>query len=209
MKKDKVVEAVIDEEKTYFFPRFLAYIIDLLIVFIICIGIAVIIPENKNHEKFVNEYSKIQGDYMSSEISLDEYINKSKDVIYDIDYTNVLSTLSQVVVLILYYVGFQYYNKGQTVGKKIMKIRTISTNGKGLTINQLAIRSIIINSIMIKLLLVIGVLFAGRNNYYYLSMGLQIFDYAIIIMALIFVLFRRDGKGLHDLVCETKVVNAK
>ena len=208
-KEEKIIEAVVEEEKTYFFPRLIAYIIDAILVLIICSCVAFVLPANENHEKYVEEYTQIQKDLVDKKITTDEYINKSKDVVYDIDYSNTMATLSQVVVFILYYVVFQYYNKGQTIGKKIMKIKVVSTKDKELSLDQVAIRALIADSILINLLLVGAVLFIGRNYYYFTSLGLQILDYAVIIVALLMVLFRKDGKGLHDLAAGTKVVNTK
>ena len=184
-------------------------IIDAILVLIICSCVAFVLPANENHEKYVEEYTQIQKDLVDKKITTDEYINKSKDVVYDIDYSNTMATLSQVVVFILYYVVFQYYNKGQTIGKKIMKIKVVSTKDKELSLDQVAIRALIADSILINLLLVGAVLFIGRNYYYFTSLGLQILDYAVIIVALLMVLFRKDGKGLHDLAAGTKVVNTK
>ena len=208
-KNEKIIEAVIDEEKTYFFPRLIAYIIDFIIVLGLCYCVSLVLPVNENHTKYVEEYEQIQTELIDGTITQDEFINKSKDVVYDIDYTNTIHTLSQIVIFILYYVVFQYYNKGQTLGKKLMKIRIVSTNEKNLNINQVAIRALIVDSILINLLLVGLVLFGSRSYYYFASLGLQILDYSVIIIALLMVIFRKDGKGLHDLVAKTKVVNTK
>ena len=204
MKEDKVIE----EEKPFFFPRLIAFIIDSILVFIISVGLVSIIPADPNHAKYVKELESIQTGMVSNEIGTKEYVNKIKDVVYDLDHTNVLVSLAQVVIYIGYFTLFQYKNKGQTFGKKLMKLKVVSTNTKELSLNQVAIRTLICNSIFINLLLVACVLFMGRDYYYYATFSLQILNYGIIIVALFMILFRKDGKGLHDLVAKTKVVNA-
>lgn len=208
MKEDKVIEAVIDEEKPFFFPRFIAFIIDSIIVFIISVALVAVLPANPNHEKYLKELESIQTDMMNKKINASESFNRMKDVVYDVDYTNVLVSLTQVVVFIGYFVIFQYKNKGQTLGKKLMKLKVVSTDTKELNLNQVAVRALICDSIFINLLLVACVLFISRDYYYYASFGLQLLNYGIIIVALFMILFRKDGKGLHDLVAKTKVVNA-
>lgn len=212
-KEEKIIEAVIEEkskkDKPYFFPRMIAFIIDIILVSVISTLIVMVIPENENHKKYVEEYEQIQADYIDKKISEKEYINKSKDVVYDIDYTNTPSTIVQVVVLIGYFIVFQFYNKGQTLGKKIMKLRVVSNEDKDLTLNQVAYRAIIVDSILINILMIGAVLFIGRDYYYYTSFGLQGLDALLIIIALVMIIVRKDGRGLHDVIAKTKVISCK
>lgn len=225
-KKDKkVLEAVIYEKesndknqvketkeytdntmKPYFFPRLVAYIIDIILVSIICSGIMFLIPENKNYSKYVKEYEQIQTDFIKEKISKEEYINKSADIVYDIDYSNVFSMIIEIVLIILYFVVFQFYNKGQTLGKKLMKLRVISADDGNITLNQMAFRALIINAIFINILILTTLLFLGRDYYYYISSGLQGIAGIIVLVTLMMILFRKDGRGLHDVIVGTKVI---
>ena len=209
MTREKVVDAIIEEEKPFFFPRLVAYAIDTILVFVLMLGVALVLPTNSNHQKYIDEYKKAQADLIEEKITKEEFVNKSKDIVYDIDYSNTLVTLSQTVVFILYFVVFQYYNKGQTIGKKLMGIKVINNNGNELNINQVAIHALIANSIIINLLSIASVLFIGREYYYYASLGLQLINYFVIIVALIMIIFRKDGRGLHDVLANTKVSSAK
>lgn len=220
-KKEEVIEAVICEDKTneenkyvaetrvqkpYFFPRLVAYIIDMLLISLVCTGIMFVMPENKNYDKYMKEYEKIQTDLIEEKIDVKEYFNKSMDVVYDIDYSNVIPMILEVVLIILYFVVFQFYNKGQTFGKKLMKLRVVSTNDNDLTINQITYRSLIINSILINILILGSLLFLGRNYYFYANYALQLLSIIIVFVTLIMILFRKDGRGLHDVVAGTKVI---
>ena len=209
MKESKVVEAIIDEEKPFFFPRLIAYVIDTVLVLALMLGIACVLPVNSNHQKYMDEYKTIQADLIDGKITKKEFTNRYKDVVYDLDYTNTLVSLTQTVVFILYFIVFQYYNKGQTIGKKIMRIKVISTKDKEVSLDQIAIHALIANSIIINLLLVASVLFIGREYYYYASLGLQLINYFVIIVALVMIIFRKDGKGIHDVLANTKVVSIK
>lgn len=209
MKEAKVVDAIIEEDKPFFFPRLVAYIIDTVIVFALMLGLAVILPVNENHRKYMDEYETIQAQLIDGKMNKNEFTNRYKDVVYDLDYTNTLVSLSQTVLFILYFIVFQYYNKGQTIGKKIMGIKVVSTKEKDITLNQVAIHSLIANSIIINLLLVASVLFIGREYYYYASLGLQLINYFVIIVALLMIIFRKDGKGIHDVLANTKVISIK
>lgn len=210
MSSEKIEEALTKEtlknDKPYFFPRLVAYIIDVTLVSIVCSGILFLFPKNENYSKYLKEYQEVQTNFIDNKIEADEYIHKVADITYDIDYSNVLSMIVEVVLLILYFIVFQFYNKGQTFGKKLMKLRVVSTNGNELTLNQVTYRALIIDSILINLFMIAALLFLGRNYYYYASLSLQILSGIIIFVTLMMIFFRKDGRGLHDVVTGTKVI---
>lgn len=206
MVKEEKTEGNSNLQKPYFFPRLVAYIIDILIVSLVCSGIMFLLPENENYSKYVKEYEQIQTDFIEKNISMDEYVSKSVDIVYDIDYNNVLPMIIEVVLIILYFVVFQFYNKGQTFGKKLMKLRVVSVKEEDLTLNQVVYRAFILNSVFINILILGALLFIGRNYYYYASMILQFMEGVIVFITLIMILFRKDGRGLHDVIAGTKVI---
>ena len=207
--KEKVEKEEIrntQQRKSYFFPRFVAYILDVLLVSIVCTGISFFLPENENYNKYMDEYELIQTQYMEQEITATEYLNKSMDVIYDIDYSNFLFIIIEVVLIILYFIVFQFYNKGQTFGKKLMKLRVVSTVNDNLSVNQVAVRALIINSVFANVLLIGSLLFVGRDYYYYANSVIQAISLGVTLTAVVMVLFRKDGRGLHDMLANTQVI---
>ena len=210
MSSEKIEEALTKEtlknDKPYFFPRLVAYIIDVTLVSIVCSGILFLFPKNENYSKYLKEYQEVQTNFIDNKIEADEYIHKVADITYYIDYSNVLSMIVEVVLLILYFIVFQFYNKGQTFGKKLMKLRVVNNNGNELTLNQVTCRALIIDSILINLFMIAALLFSGRNYYYYASLSLQILSGIIIFVTLMMIFFRKDGRGLHDVVTGTKVI---
>ena len=210
MSSEKIEEALTKEtlknDKPYFFPRLVAYIIDVTLVSIVCSGILFLFPKNENYSKYLKEYQEVQTNFIDNKIEADEYIHKVADITYDIDYSNVLSMIVEVVLLILYFIVFQCYNKVQTFGKKLMKLRVVNNNGNELTLNQVTCRALIIDSILINLFMIAALLFSGRNYYYYASLSLQILSGIIIFVTLMMIFFRKDGRGLHDVVTGTKVI---
>lgn len=210
MSSQKVEEVdtkeALKNDKPYFFPRLVAYIIDVALVSIVCSGVLFLFPKNENYSKYLKEYQEVQTNFIDNKIEADEYIHKVADITYDIDYSNVLSMIVEVVLLILYFIVFQFYNKGQTFGKKLMKLRVVSTNGNELTLNQVTCRALIIDSILINLFMIAALLFSGRNYYYYASLSLQLLSGIIIFITLMMIFFRKDGRGLHDVMTGTKVI---
>ena len=68
------------------------------------------------------------------------------------------------------------------------------------------INEIIVKSILINLFMIAALLFSGRNYYYYASLSLQILSGIIIFVTLMMIFFRKDGRGIHDVVTGTKVI---
>ena len=95
---------------------------------------------------------------------------------------------------------------GETLGKKLMKIRVESETDE-LTINQMIFRSFMINSLLLYIIDFIIMLTVAKRSYIFVVMGVSFIQYIVLFICAIMMLFRKDGKGLHDLVCRTRVVN--
>ena len=64
----------------------------------------------------------------------------------------------------------------------------------------------IINSLITSSILVILILVLSKNNYMNYSRYVQLLDYSLILLSIGFVLYREDGRGLHDLFGGTRVI---
>ena len=97
---------------------------------------------------------------------------------------------------------------GQTIGKRIMKIRVVKNEDGTLSMNDMLIRGLINNYILANILIAIFVLI-NRNTYVYGSSIVQIIQYAILIASIFMIIIRKDGRSVADLICGTKVVSLK
>lgn len=191
--------------KAYFFPRFLAYGIDILIVSLVATLLCYFVPVD-NYNALKNELTGVQQKYLNHEISEEEYINQTALISYDLDYASVPSYIIQVSLTILYFVVFQFYRNGQTIGKKLMKIQVVSDGEHKLTINDYLFRAVIINSLLTNILMIVFVLFMSRDYYFYASLSLQIIQFVLSLVTIFMVLIRKDGRGLHDFLSHSRVV---
>lgn len=194
-----------NKEKAYFFPRVLAYLIDVLIVSLVVSLIVEFIPNDKLN-RLNKEMNELTTNYMNQNINAEEYLNGYQDMYYDIQYANVGFSIINLVAIISYFSVYQFYNKGQTLGKRIMKIKVISNDDSELTINNFVYRSMIIDGVFVGLVDLILVLFMNKNYYFYLSFPLQIVQEIVLLVIIIMILYKKDGRGLHDKLANTKVV---
>lgn len=211
--------------------RFVAYAIDILLISAVSSLITSNSYINKDFKKYMNvseEYETFYDNYEESvealdealeyeTITKDEYDSKLANINKEFDEKNidynylliklsVVPTIISILFILLYFVVIQYYLNGQTIGKRIMKLRVVSNNGKKLNILNYLLRSLILNSVFINVLTVIFVLTLSKRGYLIYNEIIYVVNY-VIEMAIIFMMcFDKNNKGLQDYVANTKVV---
>lgn len=200
------------EENAYFIKRLGSLILDMIIVSTVVSMLTFFVNNNSNYEKLTKEYNDVMEQAMDKKTSPKEYkklLSKASDISYDLSKQTVVVSFVSLTMYILYFIVFQFYNKGQTIGKKLMKIKIESNDGKDLTMNQLAVRSLIINSILANLILLAVIILGSKDVYFVSSTTVSMIQYIIIFTTAIMILFRKDKRGLHDVITNTKVINEK
>jgi len=223
MKKKNVYDKIKDEEekikeenkikkspdiKAMFSQRVLAFLIDLVLLSMITSLITMFIPMNDTATKLYEEQNRVLEDYVAGNVPMEEYVNQMIDLGYDISKQTVIISIVGVVISLLYYVVYPCYNNGQTFGKKLMKIKIKKTNDKELSMNDLLIRSMINNSILVNIITIALVLFLSKDLYLSMSSLLSSVQYLVLIISLIMIAFTKNAQGLHDKVVHTEVVMA-
>ena len=223
MKKKNVYDKIKDEEekikeenkikkspdiKAMFSQRVLAFLIDLVLLSMITSLITMFIPMNDTATKLYEEQNRVLEGYVEGTVSMEEYVNQMVDISYDISRQTVIISIVTIVISLLYYVVYPCYNNGQTFGKKLMKIKIKKTNDKELSMNDLLIRSMINNSILVNIINVALVLFLGKNLYLSTSSFVSIIQYLVLTISLIMIAFTKNAQGLHDKAVHTEVVQA-
>ena len=201
--KEKITE---NKENTYFTKRVFAYLIDILLVSFIASILSTPFLDAKRVENLSNQATKIVDQFQKNEISTEEYVIQYGNISYSIAREQGIVSIFVILLTILYFVVYQIYSKGQTLGKKLMKIRVESETDE-LTINQMIFRSFMINSLLLYIIDFIIMLTVAKRSYIFVVMGVSFIQYIVLFICAIMMLFRKDGKGLHDLVCRTRVVN--
>ena len=171
-----------------------AYIIDLMIVVFI-IGLFTNIEAlNPNYEKYEQAFESYKTLIAESEnTNNSQTVKQATNVMYDLNKYSVSTSIINVVVMVLYFGLFQYYNKGQTIGKK-------------LKLSQVIIRMLIINSVLTSVILICLISFASKGLYISTSKYINMIDATLVSASIIMIMFKNDGRGLHDLLANTKVV---
>ena len=187
--------------------RFFAYIIDIFIVLVIANLITMFIPISEKTQDYYKELQTTQKKMYDKEIDVKEYTDIVLEDNYNISKSTVLISLTSIIIYILYFVVYQVYNNGQTVGKKLMKIKVKSTTDESLSINTMLFRALIIYGIAANIINLILILLLKKELYLSISNTINIIQSLIVIISVFMILFSKQKRGIHDIITKTEVVN--
>lgn len=186
------------------FKRFMAYVIDILIVLIICSLLNNIVPNTKinglNHSLNV-----ITENVLNNQISFKEYLSNYMYINYSIDKINILFTTLNIMFIIIYFIIIPLLNKGKTIGLSIFKLKIDGD----VNIKNLFIRNIITTGVLYMILNVLLV-FILKYKYYFVVLSILAFiQFLLVIISTFMVIYRKDEKGLQDILSNTYIEKVK
>lgn len=190
-----------------FNKRFFAYIIDIFIVLVIANLITMFIPISEKTQDYYKELQTTQKKMYDKKIDVKEYTDIVLEDNYNISKGTVLISLTSIIIYILYFVVYQVYNNGQTVGKKLMKIKVKSITDESLSINTMLFRALIIYGIAANIINLMLILLLKKELYLSISNTISIIQSLIVIISVFMILFSKQKRGIHDIITKTEVVN--
>ena len=192
-----------------FKKRLFAFIIDILIVFLIISILDMIFPGSDNAKKLSEDLIGINNSFINGEIGVDKFINQYSVVNYSLEKELFLSSLIGIVVNILYFVVYPLYNDGQTLGKKKIGIKIVSNDLNSVSSNQLVFRYLLMNGIGSSIISLCLIFVLKDLNYMYVVSILSILQFLVAISSVFMVLYRNDKRSLPDLIAGTKVIEVE
>ena len=195
-----------DTKNAVFLQRLVAYLIDGFIITMIISMIASLFVNSDAIQKINNELVDLINKLQTNDVSYLTYIKEVSVLELELAKQSGITTIVTLFVEILYFVVFQIYNSGQTIGKKIMKIKVISNNGE-LTMNQMIVRSLLINSVLLNMISLVAVTFINDPmQYLYVFGSFESIQYLFVIVTTLMIMFRKDHLSLHDMITNTRVI---
>ena len=205
----------------YVYRRISAFLIDVfLVTFVSTIfsSISYVNPFIENYKVAYDEYREIYKSESESVLTnptiknVVDYSNKMSKQIYKIDYSMLFNNIYYLVFSFLYFVLFAYFTNGQTLGKKLFKLKVVRQDGEKVKLSNLMLRTLLSGSsifmgvniiVVIQLLL----LMIPRNQaYFYAILFSSMISYIIEIIGLV-LLFSKEHRSLDDIIGSTKVID--
>lgn len=189
--------------KADFFKRIFAYMIDYFIILLVLSFITANINVGSDITEKVNN---LTNEYKNGNITIEEYNEEVLPLNYELTKRKLPVNVITCVIIIGYYIVFAYFNKGQTLGKKICKIRVVNDKGERASIWNILIRSLFIYGIITTLYSLISINFLDIESFNYSVSVVSVIECLFIVVSLLMMLYKKDGRGLHDIVAKTKVI---
>ncbi len=189
--------------KTTVIKRIQAYLIDLCIL-----GVVLFVLRLFSNPIDINDkINALNSDYILGNITFNEFVSSAGEIYKEVDRSNVWINIFSIVYILLYFVVLPYYNKGQTIGKKILNIKVRSMGNKKASAKQLFLRSLIITGLFYLILTLISLFLPF--NYFILISVFGLLQIMLVFICTAMVIIRKDRRGFHDLISGTRVLNTK
>ena len=162
-----------------------------------------------NIQKLSDETYKTIEEYQNKKIDIKTYVNRTSDISYDMAKESGLTSIITIAIAVIYYVIYQLKSNGQTLGKKIMKIKVIKQDDGELTMNDMLFRAFLSNAIIFDIVILCFTLFTSKNVYFY-GVGLfQGIEYLTIFISCIMILSSNTKQAIHDKLVKTEVIKVE
>lgn len=194
-------------KKANFYKRLVAYTIDMFIVGLV-ISIISYNFDTTRLEKLSDKSIKLMNSFTNGDISSDKYFFEYADILYKVNKANVNSNLLGLVIYVGYFVLFQFFNGGATIGKKLLKIKVISQGGGEVSLWQMVVRTSIINGIVPLALSLILVFTTKGLVFLTLSSVVGLFENIFVIICVFMLLYKSDCLALHDIMSKSVVIES-
>ena len=196
------------DKKASFRKRLCAYLIDIFVVSLLASLIVVPFIDAESVEKLEKNMTDVTEAYLNNEINEMTYLSESESINYQLAKLTGTLTFATIIIKMLYFIVFQLYNKGQTLGKSMFGI-CVKSNDEVLTTNQMILRTFIVDSIFYSIIGFALMVFASSTAYFYGNLLFESVQSIIMVICACMVAFRKDKRGLHDIVSRTSVVEIK
>lgn len=148
------------------------------------------------------DYSKLEQD--SSKLMEKEY----KTYYYKLNKSYKINNIIYIALILLYFVGVNLLTNGQTLGKKVMKLKIVNNSDEYTKVSAFNyfLRALVLYNPLYYLMILLGVeLMSGNSFYNWMIVWSNIQNYLQIVI-MVMILARVDNRGLHELLSKTKVI---
>ena len=153
--------------------RIIAFVIDVVIISLV-VSLINLLPIDPYQEKYKDTYEKYNEVVKkSSEDGSHDYKDEIIELNYEVYKYRTYSSIISATALILYFGVVPVVMNGQTIGKKMMKIKIVKEDDK-LTINDLALRSLLANGIAMTFI-ELALIFLIKDTPYFITISILSF----------------------------------
>lgn len=170
-----------------------------------------LINDYQSYEKIVYSYyedgklEKEEYDDLLEEVKAD-YEEEYKNIYYKVEKNSTISYATYIIITILYFGIFNLITDGQTLGKKLFRLKIVKKDGSKANILNYILRSILLYNTIYYLVAIICVYTLNADTYYNVATIAYQIQYYLQLIIMFMIILSKDGRGLHDIIGNTKVI---
>lgn len=161
-------------------------------------------------EKFYDDKKITKKEYKTINKNMDNHYLKIYKKLYSkVEKNSICYFIIYLITTIFYFVFFNYYTNGETLGKKIFHLKLVNNkdNNKKVSILSYIIRAIFLYQPIYYIIKLICVMTLNGNDYYSVTSIAYDIQYYLQFIIILTVMIKMDGRGLHDLLAGTRVAS--
>lgn len=185
--------------------RGISYLIDIMIVFLITALFNYVIPKKENNLNIQSQINDLNESIMKENINFSTYFNEYSHLIYELDKSNIVEYIVILIIIHIYFVFSPYLTGGKTLGMSLFHLKIVEKSTDKLSLIKLWIRNFIWNGIFYYLLLFICLVVLKDKIYFISTIILGIIQILLVIISIFMIIYRKDCRGLHDILSNTKI----
>lgn len=208
--------------------RFFAFLLDMFLVLILATSLSnldYLNPYKDKYENAIKKYNDAMSEYgevlltTNSKNSLKDTLNFLKDKMIppmmEVSKYNLFNSLWYLIIFFLYNVLFAYYNGGQTLGKKVFKIKVVDKGEDKVSFKNLTLRSLFNGSSLffgVNIIVIIRILISLIPNEFAFMFLIYLAEIISVIYEVIVLISLFTSKGAtltNDIIAKTEVIEVK
>ncbi len=208
--------------------RFFAFLLDMFLVLILATSLSnldYLNPYKDKYENAIKKYNDAMSEYgevlltTNSKNSLKDTLNFLKDKMIppmmEVSKYNLFNSLWYLIIFFLYNVLFAYYNGGQTLGKKVFKIKVVDKGEDKVSFKNLTLRSLFNGSSLffgVNIIVIIRILISLIPNEFAFMFLIYLVEIISVIYEVIVLISLFTSKGAtltNDIIAKTEVIEVK
>lgn len=157
-------------------------------------------------EEYDAKCSSIVESFNQDAMSEEEYLDKLNYYFPIIQKNSIMTYVIYIVICLSYFVFFQGFTNGQTLGKKITRLKVVTTDGKNLSYGKLFLRTILLYDLIYNFSMIFTWIIIPIKYYPLVINGIFIVGTILTYIISCMIVVTKDNRGLHDMLAHTRVV---
>ena len=181
-----------------------------MIIGLISLVVTSVIPTTENYKILSKEISDEYVEILQNANDPDslEKLTSLMDKNYIVEKEQSLINLVSVIFSALYFGTIQFFLKGQTLGKKVAQIKIVTENDKVVSHFKMILRAILTYGLYVNVYEAIIMQIHTKSTYALFLVPISSIGNIYFFISACMIIFRKDGRGLSDFICKTKVVSS-